>query len=67
MFGRGGAMLGVPFQSVKDGIFTPFDSTILGADARAATHNGFESEACFEFLHCCWSSLADYHGDLPIH
>lgn len=62
--GKGGAMLGVPFQSVKDGFLDLFDSTFLDAKARFERFSRFHSDVCFKPTRSCLSGLADYHGGL---
>ena len=60
--GKGGAMLGVPFQSVKDGFLDLFDSTFLDAKARFERFSRFHSGLCFKPTRSCLFGLADYHG-----
>lgn len=43
--GKGGAMLGVTFQSVKDGFFTRFDSSKRDENRSVRPDNSIESEA----------------------
>lgn len=46
--GKDGAMLGVPFQSVKDGFFTHSDSSFLYAKARLGSSNRINFRRLFQ-------------------
>ena len=61
--GESGAMLGVPFQSVKDRIFIASVSVILVKRAGEVTLMSVKTQTCFPAAACCASRLVTIIAD----